>query len=601
MSPLVRLIEAYLTPEDDLALQGRYYQGLCLLAAILVTFVVVPGNMLLGLPFLVSLAALGFAAVAFGLFVAARHGRYYTKSLFFALLLTLDATWFPNAGNHGSIGFFFFPAVMYPVVFFRGPTRATLVGLVCVDYVALLCVEAQYPGLTTPFADATSRLVDLAGGFVGSCVLVVAMVSVILSVYHRDRERLRTVAQSLAESRTLLATLIDSTGDLMWLVDPGAYQLAVCNAAFVRYFKEVRGVQVHSGALPEDLVPPDVAARWRAYFDRALADGPFTEEYLTGPGAITFMLSFHVVRHDQQVLGISVFAKDITALKHAEKERERVELQLLQAQKMESLGSLAGGVAHDFNNMLAGIMGYTDLLMAGETVATRRDHLTAIMRAATRSGDLTRKLLAFARRGKNIVEAVDLAAVVRESLAILTPSFRPDVTVSLQLDAKSTIDGDPTQINQVVVNLCINANEAMEHGGRLTIRTRDVTLAVEASQQFELSPGEYVELRVADSGVGMTDEVRLRIFEPFFTTKHGSEVTGTGLGLFTVYGIVHLHRGAITVTSSPGRGSAFTVYLPKGALAAVAPVTSGPNAAGAGLVLVVEDEELLRNPGRRPR
>ena len=281
MSPLVRLIEAYLTPEGDLALQGRYYQGLCLLTAILVTFVIVPGNLVLGLPWMINLAAMAFATVAFALYIAARRGHYYTKSLFFALLATLDATWFPNAGNHGSIGLFFFPAVMYPVVFFRGLTRASLVALVCVDYVALLWVEAHYPDLVTPFADESSRVMDLASGFVGSCVIVVAMVSVILSVYHRDRDRLRTAAKSLAESRTLLATLIDSTGDLMWLVDPDTYRLAVCNAAFVHYFRDVRGVHVQPGALPEHLVPAETASRWREYYDRVLADGPFAEEYVT--------------------------------------------------------------------------------------------------------------------------------------------------------------------------------------------------------------------------------------------------------------------------------------------------------------------------------
>ena len=366
----------------------------------------------------------------------------------------------------------------------------------------------------------------------------------------------------------------------MWLVDPDTYRLAVCNAAFVHYFRDIRGVHVQPGALPEHLVPAETANRWREYYDRALADGPFTEEYITEPDGLILLLSFHVVRHEEQVLGISVFAKDITALKHAEEERERVELAV-------AAGAEDGKPRQPRRRRRARLQQHARpaswatriCCWRGEAVATRRDHLQAIMRAATRSGDLTRKLLAFARRGKNIVEAVDLAAVIRESLAILTPSFRPDVTASLQLDATSTIDGDPTQINQVVINLCINANEAMEHGGRLSIRTRDVTLAADVSQQLELPPGDYVELRVADSGVGMTDEVRLRIFEPFFTTKHGAEVTGTGLGLSTVYGIVHLHRGAITVTSSPGRGSAFTVYLPKGTLASVAPVTSEPHTA----------------------
>ena len=182
MSPLGRLIEAYLTPEGDLALQGRYYQGLCLLTAILVTFVIVPGNLVLGLPLVINAGRHGVCDGGLRpVYIAARRGHYYTKSLFFALLATLDATWFPNAGNHGSIGLFFFPAVMYPVVFFRGLTRAShgrlgLRRLCC----AALGVEAHVPGLVTPFADESSRVMDLASGFVGSCMIVVAMVSVIL-------------------------------------------------------------------------------------------------------------------------------------------------------------------------------------------------------------------------------------------------------------------------------------------------------------------------------------------------------------------------------------------------------------------------------------
>ena len=364
---------------------------------------------------------------------------------------------------------------------------------------------------------------DVASGFVGSSMIVVAMVSVILSVYHRDRDRLRTAAKSLAESRTLLATLIDSTGDLMWLVDPGTYHLAVCNAAFVHYFRDVRGVHVQPGALPEHLVPAETAGRWRGYFDRALADGPFTEEYLTGPGGMILMLSFHVVRHEEQVLGISVFAKDITALKHAEEERERVELQLLQAQKMESLGSLAGGVAHDFNNMLAGIMGYTDLLMAGETVATRRDHLTAIMRAATRRATSRasccirtarqehRRSRRPGRRGPRIARDPDAVVPARRDRE---PATRRDV------DHRRRSDTDQTGRHQPV-----HQRQRGDGARRPPVdphARRDAGRRV--SQQLELPPGDYVELRVADSGVGMTDEVRLRIFEPFFTTKR-SEVT----------------------------------------------------------------------------
>ena len=335
---------------------------------------------------------------------------------------------------------------------------------------------------------------------------------------------------------------------------------------------------------------------WTActFYARALAKGPFTLEYQSSSGAHTILLSIHVVQHDGQPLGVSVFGKDITALKQAEADRDRIRLQFLEAQKMESLGSLAGGVAHDFNNMLGGIMGYTDLLMAGEPDPARQEQLKAILQAATRSSELTRKLLAFARRGRNIVESVDLNAAVRESMAMLMPSLGPDVTTTLNLQAAHHVDADPTQLNQLIVNLCLNAGEAMPAGGTLAVGTRDVLLDATTCVPWELAPGPYVELTVADSGVGMTDEVRQRIFEPFFTTKTGGTISGSGLGLPTVYGVVHLHRGAIKVDSAAGEGATFTVLLPKGTLAAPDVASDLAVPSGSGLVLVVEDEAMLR-------
>ena len=378
------------------------------------------------------------------------------------------------------------------------------------------------------------------------------------------------------------------------MVHPTTFGLAMFNDAFVTYFAE-RTVRRRAKALrPEDVLPPELAARWRAFYARALAEGPFTLEYQSSSGPHTILLSIHVVQHDGQPLGVSVFGKDITALKQAEADRDRIRLQFLEAQKMESLGSLAGGVAHDFNNMLGGIMGYTDLLMAGEPDPARQEQLKAILQAATRSSELTRKLLAFARRGKNIVESVDLNAAVRESMAMLLPSLGPDVTTTLNLQAAHHVDADPTQLNQLIVNLCINAGEAMPVGGTLAVGTCDVLLNATTCVPWNLKPGPYVELTVADSGVGMTDEVRQRIFELFFTTKTGGTISGSGLGLPTVYGVVHLHRGAIKVDSAAGEGATFTVLLPKGTLAApdVAPDIAVPS--GSGLVLVVEDEAMLR-------
>ena len=236
--------------------------------------------------------------------------------------------------------------------------------------------------------------------------------------------------------------------------NPTTFGLTTFNAAFATYISEVYGVTVREGHLPEDVLPPELADRWRTFYARALTEGAFSFEYQSSSGTHALLLSIHVVQYDGQPLGVSVFGKDITALKQAEAERDRIRLQFLEAQKMESLGSLAGGVAHDFNNMLAGIMGHADLLMAGEPNAVRQEQLKSILQAATRSSELTRKLLAFARRGKNIVESVDLNAAVRESMTMLAPSLAPDVTTTLTLQASHPVDVDPTQLNQLIVNLC---------------------------------------------------------------------------------------------------------------------------------------------------
>ncbi|MGC4081043.1 MAG: ATP-binding protein [Vicinamibacterales bacterium] len=396
--------------------------------------------------------------------------------------------------------------------------------------------------------------------------------------------------RSVAESRAQLSTLIDSTDDLVWLVDPVDFTLTIFNKAFATFLRARLQVDARRGLHVTEIVPPEAVEEWRAFYRRALDEGPFTIEYEVPGHDMVMLHSFSPVRVDGRTTGIAVFGKDITTLKREEMQREQMELQLMEAQKMESLGSLAGGVAHDFNNMLGGIMGYADMLLDEETDPRKRKDLEAILQAASRSAELTRKLLAFGRRGQNIVEPVDLNAIARDSIAMLRPSFRQDVVVDLQLDATWTIDGDPSQMNQLVVNLCINTNEAMPAGGRLTLRTADVTIDDSA---VDRQAWEYVELAVEDTGVGMPDDVRSRIFEPFFTTKVRGSSPGTGLGLSTVYGIVHLHHGTIDVDSTPGEGSRFVIRFPRGTRQPASAPEKGP-ARGEGLVLVVEDEPLLR-------
>jgi hypothetical protein len=244
--------------------------------------------------------------------------------------------------------------------------------------------------------------------------------------------------------------------------------------------------------------------------------------------------------------------------------------------------------------MLTAILGHSEILLAEEISPVRQRSLQAITQAATRSRELTGKLLAFGRRGKNIVQAVDLRTIVQDSLHILRPSLGASVHVLVDMRATSRVDGDPSQMSQLMLNLCINANEAMPDGGVLRILSADVVLDESLARDAGVPAGAYVECRVSDTGIGMTDDVRARIFEPFFTTKVGGQVHGTGLGLSTVYGIIQSHGGNISVESTPGQGTTFVVLLPQGKLVPEMAQSPRSVASGTGLILVAEDEELVR-------
>jgi PAS domain S-box-containing protein len=244
-------------------------------------------------------------------------------------------------------------------------------------------------------------------------------------------------------------------------------------------------------------------------------------------------------------------------------ERKRLEGQLLQAQKMESIGQFAGGIAHDFNNQLGIILFDLDMLIAsvGEESALRED-LGKIRRVAVRAADLTRKLLLFSRRQQMELVPLNLNQQIREMQRMLGRLLSEDITVELRLaEALWTINADPTAIDQILINLSVNARDAMPRGGVLSLETRNVLVDAELCRQHaQARPGRSACLAVRDTGTGMTEEVRRRIFEPFFTTKEAGK--GTGLGLAVVYGLVQAHEGWIAVDSAPGRGSTFSIFLP---------------------------------------
>jgi signal transduction histidine kinase/ActR/RegA family two-component response regulator len=290
--------------------------------------------------------------------------------------------------------------------------------------------------------------------------------------------------------------------------------------------------------------------------------------------------------------------RDITERRQAEEAlvalRDREE-QLRQAQKIEAIGRLAGGVAHDFNNVLTAIMGYADLLLDDFRIDDpRRQDLTEIKKAAERAAGLTRQLLAFSR--KQVLQPVllDLNAIVGGIDKLVRRLIGDEIEFTLEEAADlGKVIADPGQIEQVLINLAVNARDAMPEGGRLTLRTRNVTMTPADAQRLPpLAAGEYVALEVADTGHGIPAEVAPHIFEPFFTTKPQGK--GTGLGLATVYGIVKQSDGFIFVESVEQQGATFAIYLPRAAQPDASAMHSAGDAPAHPVVLLVEDEAAVR-------
>jgi signal transduction histidine kinase len=287
--------------------------------------------------------------------------------------------------------------------------------------------------------------------------------------------------------------------------------------------------------------------------------------------------------------------RDIDERKHAEAERGRLEQRLRQAEKMEAVGRLAGGIAHDYNNLLGGILGYAELLAENAPAdSPLKRYADNVLTGATRASGLVDQILSYSRsqRGKRV--PVDLGAVAAETLELVRGSLPAGIALEADLSRPLYVVGDATQLHQVTMNLCTNAVHAMAGGGslRVTLAACDID-AERTLAHSTLRAGHYVRLTVEDTGSGMDETTLARVFEPFFTTKEVGK--GTGLGLSLVYGIVTDSGGAIEVSSTPGRGSRFSIYLPRVETpAAMAEAAAGPQPRGRGeRVLVVDDEEAL--------
>lgn len=368
-----------------------------------------------------------------------------------------------------------------------------------------------------------------------------------------------------------------------------------------------------------DILLPDDAPRVASEVQTASAQGLGSFEHEPyrvrhGDGSARWLHDFtHVIRDaDGRATHFVGYIFDITRRMHAEAAARELERQLLHAQKLESLGLLAGGVAHDFNNVLTGMLGQLGLArrLVHDEAAPILPYLDRLERLAQHAAGLTNQLLAYSGKGSFVVEPIDLNALLVDMASMIkVVAGRPEAIVQV-LDADlPLVVADRTQLQQVIINLLSNASDALgEAPGRITVSTHATTLEATAPARngdAAMKPGSFVELRVADTGCGMSDETRARVFEPFFTTKP----TGRGLGLPAICGIVRSLGGRISVTSKLGQGTAFTVLLPAAATAPaqLAPTTSGhvgvtastPRATNAptstaGTVLIVDDNAALR-------
>ena len=407
----------------------------------------------------------------------------------------------------------------------------------------------------------------------------------------RDVTESRQAERLLRESEAKYRTLFEESINAVFISMPGGKVLDI-NPAGVKMFGYSSKEEALKADISRDtyLNPQD-----REAYIKALVERGFVEDYEValkrkdGQRIDVLVTATIVCDEKGDPIAFRGMMRDIT-------ERKRLEQQLIQAQKMESIGTLAGGIAHDFNNLLGGILGFASLIKA--KISERHPifgYANTIETSATRAAELTSQLLAFARGGKYETKPVNLNKTVRETLEIINSTFDKSMEIETDLHAHlPTVEADAGQIQQILLNLCMNAYDAMDGGGKLTIETyiEDITDS-DAEARFEVKPGQYVVLSVDDTGVGIGKDKLQKIFEPFFTTK--KEGKGTGLGLAMVYGVVKNHGGFVNVYSELCVGSTFKVYLPSSEKPEweEAPELETPMGADE-LILVVDDEESIR-------
>jgi signal transduction histidine kinase len=476
----------------------------------------------------------------------------------------------------------------------RGTAVATAVIVISSVGIAVADVRGWLPA-SPPLSTSAALAVFLASllSIVGMALYATAELRRAIAGLRAEVEERRAIEARLRDSESRVRSIVESSPmgiHLYRLEEPDRLVLTGSNPAGDRIIGTPVGPLV--GRTIEEAFPGLAGTEVPDRYRRLCAEGGSWRTEITYSDDRS--RGVYEVQAFQTAPGMmAVMFLDVTERRQAEEERRRLEEQLRQSQKMEAVGRLAGGIAHDFNNLLMVIMGHGELLRRSlDANDPRLRKVQHVLGASERAARLVRQLLAFSRKQVMAPQVVDLNALVSDTARMLRPLLGEDVEVVARLDpALGRVRVDPAQLEQVLMNLAVNARDAMPSGGTITFETADVGVPAPAG----MAPARQAALSVRDTGHGMDEKTRAHAFEPFFTTKAGSG--GTGLGLSTVYGIVQQSGGQIALESAPGRGSCFRILLPcaegPGEPRETGPAAAAPPAGGE-TVLVVEDEPAIR-------